>query len=120
MGTVQGDIHNVGKDIVVFMLEVNGFDVRDLGTDVAPAQFVEAVRECQPQVVGMSGLLTLAYESMKQTVQAIETAGLREQVRIMIGGGQTSEKIKDHVGADAYGISAVAAVRIVKDWTGVK
>lgn len=120
LGTVQGDIHNVGKDIVAFMLEINGFDVRDLGTDVPPARFVEAIIDYQPQVLGMSGLLTLAYESMKQTVQAVGDAGLRENVKIMIGGGQTSDKIREHVGADAYGNNAMAAVRIVKKWTGVE
>lgn len=118
MGTVQGDIHNIGKDIVVFMLEVNGFEVRDIGIDVPPEKFVEAIRDFKPQVVGMSGLLTLAFDSMKNTVQAINDAGLRENVKIMIGGGQTSEKIRDYSGADGYGEDALVAVRLAREWTG--
>jgi 5-methyltetrahydrofolate--homocysteine methyltransferase len=118
MGTVQGDIHNIGKDIVVFMLEVNGFEVRDIGIDVAPEKFVEAIKDFKPQVVGMSGLLTLAFESMKNTVQAITEEGLRDRVKIMIGGGQTSEKIREYSGADGYGEDALVAVRLAREWTG--
>lgn len=120
IGTVAGDIHNIGKDIVTFILEVNGFDVRDLGVDISSTQFVEAIKDFQPQVVGMSGLLTVAYDSIKQTVQAIEDAGMRNDVKIMIGGGLMSEKVKEYTGADAYGENAVEAVRIVKDWTGAE
>lgn len=116
IGTVQGDIHDIGKDIVTFLLDVNGFDVQDLGTDVPPEKFVEAIKRFQPQVVGMSGLLTIAYDAMRDTVAAIETAGLRESVKIIIGGGQMSEKVKEYAGADAYGKDAVDGISIVKNW----
>lgn len=118
MGTVRGDIHDIGKNIVIFLLEVNGFEVRDIGIDQPLENFVEATREFQPQVVGMSGLLTLAFDSMKETVRAIEDAGLREKVRIMIGGAQVTEQVKDYTGADAYGPDALAGVRLVEQWIG--
>jgi len=118
MGTVRGDIHDIGKNIVIFLLEVNGFEVRDIGIDQPPENFVEAIREFRPQVVGMSGLLTLAFGSMKETVRAIEDARLREKVRIMIGGAQVTEQVKDYTGADAYGSDALAGVRLVEQWIG--
>ncbi|MGD8226355.1 MAG: cobalamin-dependent protein [Desulfobacteraceae bacterium] len=120
IGTVKGDIHDIGKDIVTFMLQVNGFNVLDLGIDVPPSKFVDAIKDFQPQVVGMSCLLTLAFESMKETVEAIENAGLREEVKIMVGGGQVSEMVRDYANADAYGEDAVSAVRLAKNWIGVK
>lgn len=116
IGTVEGDIHDIGKNIVVFLLEANGFQVHDIGINQKPVKFVEAIREFQPKVVGMSGLLTLAFDSMKNTVQAIEAAGLRESVRIMIGGGVVTEKIKEYSGADAYAPDAMAGVRLCKQW----
>jgi 5-methyltetrahydrofolate--homocysteine methyltransferase len=116
IGTVKGDIHDIGKNIVTFLLEVNGFEVRDIGIDQPPASFVEAVREFRPRVVGMSGLLTLAFDAMKETVQALQEAGLRDQVKIMIGGGQVTEKVKDYSGADAYGPDALAGVRLCRQW----
>jgi methylmalonyl-CoA mutase cobalamin-binding domain/chain len=117
IGTVEGDIHDIGKNIVVFLLEVNGFDVRDIGINQKPAEFVDGIQNFQPHVVGMSGLLTLAFDSMKKTVMAIEAAGLRKNVRIMIGGGMVTEKIKDYTGADAYALDAMAGVRLAKKWT---
>jgi 5-methyltetrahydrofolate--homocysteine methyltransferase len=120
MGTVKGDIHDIGKDIVTFMLEVNGFDVLDLGIDVPPSKFVDAIKDFQPQVVGMSCLLTLAFESMKETVEVIEKAGLRHDVKIMVGGGQVSEMVRDYANADAFGEDAIAAVRLAKNWTGAE
>ncbi len=120
IGTVKGDIHDIGKDIVTFMLQVNGFDVLDLGIDVPPSKFVDAINDFQPQVVGMSCLLTLAFDSMKETIEAIENAGLREKVKIMVGGGQVSEMVRDYANADAYGEDAVSAVRLAKNWVGVK
>jgi trimethylamine corrinoid protein len=116
IGTVEGDIHDIGKNIVVFLLEANGFQVRDIGINQKPEKFVEAIREFQPKVVGMSGLLTLAFDSMKKTVQAIEGAGLRQSVRIMIGGGVVTDKIKEYSGADAYAPDAMAGVRLCKKW----
>ncbi|MCL5961798.1 MAG: cobalamin-dependent protein [Chloroflexi bacterium] len=119
IGTVRGDIHDIGKDIVTFMLDVNGFEVLDLGVDVPEEQFVKAIKEFQPQVVGLSGFLTLAFDTMKSTVAAIGTAGLRDEVKIMIGGGQINDMIRDYTGADAYGLDAMAAVTLAKQWMGV-
>lgn len=116
IGTVKGDIHDIGKNIVTFLLEANGFEVRDIGIDQPPEKFVEAIREFRPQVVGMSGLLTLAFDSMKKTVQAIEEAGLRNGLWIMIGGGQVTDKVREYTGADAYGPDAVAGVRLARQW----
>jgi methanogenic corrinoid protein MtbC1 len=120
IGTVEGDIHDIGKDIVVFMLDVNGFEVLDLGIDVAPQKFVEAIKDFQPQVVGLSGFLSLAFDSMKDTVEAIKKAGLRDKVKIMIGGGQMSDDVKKYTGADAYGPDAMAGVSLAKGWVGGK
>ncbi|OGP92448.1 MAG: hypothetical protein A2Z19_04830 [Deltaproteobacteria bacterium RBG_16_54_18] len=120
IGTVKGDIHDIGKNIVTFLLDANGLEVKDIGIDQAPEKFVEGIREFQPQIVGMSGLLTLAFDSMKETVQAIKDAGLRDKVRIMIGGGQCSEQVKEYAGADAYAPDAIAGVRLAKQWLGGK
>ena len=119
-GTVAGDIHDLGKDIVEFMLDVNGFEVHDLGVDVSADKFVAAIKEVKPQVVGMSCLLTVAFDSMKTTVEAIKAAGLRGDVKIMIGGGTTDEQVRSFAGADAYGKDAVAAVTLAKKWAGGK
>ena len=119
-GTVEGDIHDIAKDIVVFMLDVNGFDVMDLGVDVPAAKFVEAVKSFKPQVVGLSGFLTLAYDPMKNTVQALKDAGLRDSVKIMIGGGQMDDQVAAYAKADAYGKDAMAAVTLSKGWVGAK
>jgi 5-methyltetrahydrofolate--homocysteine methyltransferase len=100
------------------MLDVNGFDVQDLGVDVAPQAFVEAIREHDAKVVGLSGFLTLAFDSMKDTVEAIEAAGLRHGVKIMVGGGQVTDKIREYTGADAYGDDAMAAVNLAQEWIG--
>ncbi len=120
LGTVQGDIHDIGKDIVSFMLDVNGFEVKDLGVDVPVAKFVEEIKTYQPAVVALSGFLTLAYTSMKETVEAIAAAGLRQQVKIMIGGGTMDQQICAYAGADAFGKDAMAAVALAKEWTGAK
>jgi len=119
-GTVEGDIHDIAKDIVEFMLEVNGFEVIDLGVDVPVAKFVEAVKAHKPQVVGLSGFLTLAYDPMKNTVQALKDAGLRDSVKIMIGGGQMDDQVAAYAKADAYGKDAMAAVTLSKGWVGAK
>lgn len=116
IGTVQGDIHDIGKNIVVFMLEINGFDVTDLGVDVPADRFVQAVKENGAGIVGLSGFLTVAYEPMKQTVQALRSAV--PGVKIMIGGGPINEQIREYTGADAWGKSAVDAVVIAKQWVG--
>jgi 5-methyltetrahydrofolate--homocysteine methyltransferase len=116
IGTVAGDIHDIGKDIVVFMLDVNGFEVIDLGVDVPVEKFVDAIKNSGAPVVGLSGFLTLAFDSMKQTIDAIKKAGLRDKVKIMIGGGQIDEEIKKYTGADAYGRDAMAGVSLAKGW----
>jgi len=120
IGTVEGDIHDIGKNIVSFMLDVNGFEVLDLGVDVPPQKFVEAIQKFQPQVVALSGFLTLSFDSMKNTVAAIKSAGLRDKVKIMIGGGQINEEVKEYAGADGYGKDAVAGISFAKKWVGVK
>jgi methanogenic corrinoid protein MtbC1 len=119
-GTVAGDIHDIGKDIVAFMLDVNGFEVYDLGVDVPAKKFVEKIKETGAPIVGLSGFLTLAFDSMKETVEAIKTAGLRDKVKIMIGGGQINDDIMKYTGADAYGKDAVAGVSLAKQWIGDK
>ena len=116
IGTVHGDLHDIGKNIVTFMLDINGFEVKDIGIDVPVAKFVEEIREFKPAVVGLSGFLTLAFDSMKDTVQAIEAAGLRSEMKIMIGGGQVDEAVRTYTGADAYGSNAVAAVTLCRQW----
>lgn len=118
MGTVEGDIHDIGKDVVVFMLDANGFEVIDLGIDVTPETFVAKIGETKPDVVGLSGLLTLAFTSMKETVDAIREAGLRDSVKIMIGGAPVDEHVQEYAGADAWGKDAMEAVALAKQWTG--
>jgi 5-methyltetrahydrofolate--homocysteine methyltransferase len=119
-GTVAGDIHDIGKDIVVFMLDVNGFEVHDLGVDVPAQKFVEKIKETGASIVGLSGFLTLAFDSMKQTVDAMNGAGLRDKVKVMIGGGQITEEVRKYTGADAYGKDAVEGVTLAKKWAGAK
>ncbi len=118
LGTVAGDIHDIGKDIVNFMLDVNNFEVKDLGVDVPAETFVEEIKNFQPDVVALSGFLTLSYSSMKETVDAIKRAGLRDKVKIMIGGGAVDEQICAYAQADAFGKDAMAAVTLAKGWTG--
>jgi methanogenic corrinoid protein MtbC1 len=119
-GTVAGDIHDIGKDIVVFMLDVNGFEVYDLGVDVPAQKFVDKIKETGAPIVGLSGFLTLAFDSMKQTVDAVKATGLRDKVKVMIGGGQITEEVRKYTGADAYGKDAMAGVSLAKKWLGVK
>lgn len=116
IGTVEGDIHDIAKDIVTFMLDINGFEVTDLGVDVPPARFVEAVKETGATIVGLSGFLTLAFDPMKATVEALQAAGL--DVKVMIGGGQVDEQVRSYTGADAYGRDAMAAVNLAQQWVG--
>ncbi len=116
IGTVEGDIHDIGKDMLVFLLDVNGFEVLDIGIDAPPAKFVDAIKDFKPSVVGMSCLLTLAYEAMKETVDAIREAGFRDDVKIMLGGGQISEDIREYAGADAIGQDAIAGVNLANKW----
>ncbi len=116
IGTVHGDLHDIGKNIVTFMLDINGFEVKDIGIDVPVKVFIDEINAYQPNVVGLSGFLTLAFESMKETIEAIAQAGLREKLRIMIGGGQIDETIRAYTGADAFGSNAVEAVALCTKW----
>lgn len=118
LGTVAGDIHDIGKDVVHFMLDSNGFEVHDLGIDVPEEKFVEKIKETGANVVAMSGLLTMAFASMKRTVDAIKEAGLRDQVKVMIGGSQVDEDVRVYAGADAYGTDAMSGVNFAKQWIG--
>jgi len=115
-GTVAGDIHDIGKDIVVFMLDVNGFEVIDLGVDVPVQKFIDKIKETDAPIVGLSGFLALAFDSMKETIEAMQKAGLRDKVKVMIGGGQMSDEIRKYTGADAYGKDAMAGVALAKKW----
>ena len=119
IGTVHGDLHDIGKNIVTFMLDINGFEVRDIGVDVPAATFIDEINDFKPQVVGLSGFLTLAFDSMKETIDAIASAGLRNNMKIMIGGGQIDETVRAYTGADAFGTNAVDAVTLCKGWAGV-
>lgn len=116
LGTVKGDIHDIGKDIVVNMLKAGGFEVLDLGVDVPPAQFVEALKESKAKVLGLSGLLTLAFDSMRETIDAVTAAGLRNSVKVMVGGSPVDGNVCKAVGADDWGANAQQAVKLAKQW----
>jgi 5-methyltetrahydrofolate--homocysteine methyltransferase len=118
IGTVKDDIHDIGKDIVAFMLDVNGFEVHDLGINVPAADFVSKVKEVNPDIVALSGLLTLIFDQMRTTVNALKQAGLRDSVKVMIGGCQMDEDIVRYIGADAYRPDAVSGVKLAKEWIG--
>ena len=118
LGTVRGDIHDIGKDIVGFMLDVNGFEVIDLGIDQPEEAFVEAVKNSKPQVLALSGFLSVAFDSMKSTIEQVEKAGLREGLKVIIGGGQMDDTVRKYTGADAYGDDAMAAVAYAKEAVG--
>jgi 5-methyltetrahydrofolate--homocysteine methyltransferase len=119
IGTVHGDLHDIGKNIVTFMLDINGFEVKDIGVDVPIKTFIDEIKAYQPDVVGLSGFLTVAYDSMKETIQAFNEAGLRSNLKVMIGGGQIDESVRVFTGADALGVNAVEAVNLCKSWMGV-
>jgi len=119
LGTVSGDIHDIGKDIVAFMFDVNGFEVIDLGIDVPPAKFVDEIGKSQPDIVGLSGLITLAFDSMKKTIDAIKKAGIREDIKIVIGGSQVDEVVMKYTGADGFCRDAMCGVSLAKEWVGV-
>ena len=114
VGTVQGDLHDIGKNLVAMMLEGSGFEVVDLGTDVSPAKFVDAVRQHEPQVIGMSALLTTTMPSMGVTIEALREAGLRDQVKVMIGGAPITQDFADKIGADGFAPDASSASRKAK------
>ena len=118
IGTVQGDIHDIGKDIVVMLLGINGYEVHDLGVDVSGERFIAAIREHDAKIVGLSGLLTLAFDSMKTIVDEIDAAGLRDQVKIMVGGAPADEQVQSYTGADGWGNDVGQALRLADEWTG--
>ncbi len=119
IGTVHGDLHDIGKNIVSFMLDINGFEVKDIGIDVPVKTFIDEINEFRPDVVGLSGFLTLAFDSMKETIEAFGQAGMRDKFKVMIGGGQIDETVRAYTGADAFGVNAVEAVNLCRGWTGV-
>ena len=119
IGTVHGDLHDIGKNIVTFMLDINGFEVKDIGIDVPIKTFIDEINQFKPDVVGLSGFLTLAFDSMKETIAAIQDAGLRDKLKIMIGGGQVDQTVLNYTGADAFGTNAIDAVSLCKNWMGV-
>ena len=118
LGTVARDIHDVGMNMVSYMLDICGFEVYNLGVDVPAQKFIEAIKTSGAPVVGLSGFLTLSFDPMKETVEAIKAAGLRDKVKIMVGGGVIDDEIREYAGADAYGRDAVAAVSLAKKWIG--
>jgi 5-methyltetrahydrofolate--homocysteine methyltransferase len=118
IGTVQGDLHDIGKNLVSSMLEGAGFDVVDLGTDVSPEKFVAAVEEKGANLVGLSALLTATMPSMKSTVEALEAAGLRDRVKVLVGGAPLSTDYAEEIKADAYADNATAAVRAAQALVG--
>lgn len=110
LGTVQGDVHDIGKNIVLMMLEANGWDVTDLGVDVAPEEFCTAVKENNFQILGLSALLTGTMPNQKETIEALKAAGLRDKVKVAIGGAMCTQRWADQIGADCYAADAAEAV----------
>ena len=115
IGTIQGDLHDIGKNLVLMMFEGTGFKVIDLGIDVSPEKFVEAIKEQNPQIVAMSALLTTTMPSMKTTIDAIKEAGLRDSVKIMIGGAPVTQHYADEIGADGYARDAASGADTAKE-----
>ncbi len=118
LATIEGDIHDIGKNIYGMMMELSGFEVIDLGVDVPIDTIVAKVEEVKPDLVGMSGLLTLAFDPMKAVVDKLKDAGLRDSVKVMVGGGQFDQTVCDYVGADGFATDAVVGVNICRDWVG--
>ena len=114
LGTVKGDLHDIGKNLVGMMCEGAGFEVKDLGKDIAPEQFVAAIKEYQPDILGMSALLTTTMRSMGHTIKALEEAGLRERVKVMIGGAPVTQAFADQINADGYAANAATAAEIAR------
>jgi 5-methyltetrahydrofolate--homocysteine methyltransferase len=120
IGTVEGDIHDIGKTIVATLWETAGFEVIDLGVDVSPQKFVEAIKQYNPDIVGMSALMTTTMIKQKETIEAIKAAGLRDKVKIVVGGAPTTEEWAREIGADGWAPDAISAVELVKKLLGVK
>ncbi len=118
VGTVAGDIHDIGKDLVIGMLKANNFEVHDLGVDVKPEVFIEKFKETNSPVMALSGLLTVAFDAMKEVIALLEKEGLRDKVKVMVGGGPVNEDVCIYTGADDWGADAQVAVKLAKEWTG--
>jgi len=118
LGTVKGDLHDIGKNLVGMMCEGAGFEVEDIGKDIAPEDFVEAVKKFEPDVLGMSALLTTTMRSMESTIKVLEEAGVRDQVKIMIGGAPVTQDFSDQIGADGYASNAASAAELAKKFVG--
>jgi 5-methyltetrahydrofolate--homocysteine methyltransferase len=118
LATVEGDLHDIGKNLVGAMLEGAGFEVVDLGVDILASRFVSAVQEARPQIVGISALLTTTMPAMKTTLEALDAAGLRPEVKVMVGGAPVTQRYADSIGADGYGDTATAAVDVARQLMG--
>ena len=116
IATVAGDIHDIGKNIVAMMLDINGFDVKDLGVDVPVKKIIEEAMAFKADIIGLSGLLTLAFTPMREVVEGLSDAGIRDKIKVIIGGGQMDEQVRQYVGADAFVIDAVSGINICKGW----
>jgi len=114
IGTVKGDLHDIGKNIVSAMLEGAGFEVLDLGTDVSPQAFVEAVRDRGAEIIGLSSLITVTMPAMRATIEALKAAGVRDRVAVMVGGAPVTQRFADEIGADAYSDNAASAVTVAR------
>jgi len=119
IGTVKGDLHDIGKNLVSMMLQGAGFEIVDLGVDAAPDKFVEAVKESGAEVVALSALLTTTMPAMKSTIEALKEAGMRSQVKVVIGGAPVTQRYADEIGADGYAPDANSAVRKAKELLGI-
>jgi 5-methyltetrahydrofolate--homocysteine methyltransferase len=120
IATVEGDIHDIGKNIAALMMDIAGLEVRDLGVDIPARVIVNEAKNWRPDIIGLSGLLTLAYDPMKEVVEALKEAGLRDQVKVIIGGGQTTEQVRQYVGADVFATDAMVNVSCAQKWLGGK
>jgi 5-methyltetrahydrofolate--homocysteine methyltransferase len=118
LGTVKGDLHDIGKNLVGMMCEGAGFEVKDIGKDVAPEAFIEAIKDFEPDIVGMSALLTTTMRVMEHTIKALEEAGLRDRVKVMIGGAPVTQTFADQIGADGYASNAASAADLAKKFVG--
>jgi 5-methyltetrahydrofolate--homocysteine methyltransferase len=116
IATVEGDIHDIGKNIVTMMMEISGFDVKDIGVDVPIGTIVDEAESFSADVIGLSGLLTLAFDPMKKVVDVLNERGLRDKYKVLIGGGQLDEQVRTYTGADAFVTDAVAGVNLCKKW----
>jgi len=118
IGTVEGDLHDIGKNLVAMMLEGAGFEVVDLGVDLSAEEFVDAVKEHNPEVLGLSALLTTTMPAMQNTIEALEEAGVRDQVKIMVGGAPVTEDFANEIGADAYASDGSASTELAREFVG--